>query len=337
MKDIKDQNSIRLFRRRISFLSGAMIFFECLTNVIFVIQKLICTIARPFLVPVGYEIFSSLTYGAAYALCFLIPALVLSLVLKEDLYPKDYRPKKNSRCAPFWVLLTLGMVYCCALVNGYIMNFFYNVFGQPNTELFETSFNGAHSVLLEVLTMAIIPGICEEVLFRGVFLKRLLPFGKNLAVVVSAVFFALMHQMPMQFFYTFCAGLMLGYLYVMSGSVWWGIAVHTLNNLLSVISDVFDQYLDERSATVLTFSLYTVLAVSALISLLVILRRKARPFRQRESVFGRTEPVPRTEGTMKIERRDAVRGFFTPMTIVFLCIYFLVTVVNFFSLYTVSR
>lgn len=335
MTYIQTQHSVKLFRRRISFLSGAMIFFAVLMNVLFVYQGEMCRLLAPFLNDTGYEVLYSLTYGLAYLLSFLIPALVLRLTLKEDIYPKGYRAARTSKGAGLWVLFILGTVYCCALLNSYLMNFFFGFFGQPNMELFETTFNGVHSVLLEVLTMAIIPGICEEVLFRGVFLKRLLPFGKNLAVVISALFFALMHQMPLQFLYTFSAGLMLGYLYVYTGSVWWGVLVHTLNNALSVLTSVFDRYLDERTATVISSTLYTVLAAAAIVSLVILIRKGRKGTRPRESVFGKTEPVPFVDGAAAIERSAAIKGFFTPTTIVFLAIYFSLTAMNFISLYVI--
>lgn len=333
--DIQTQDLRKHFRRRISFLSGTMIMFVLLMNALFVVQATLCELLSPFLGEIGYDVFYSLTYGISYFLSFFIPSVILHFALKEDVYPEGYKAARTSKGVGLWILLTLGAVYCCALLNSYLMNFFFNFIGQPDTELFETEFNGIHSILLEVLTMSLVPGLCEEILFRGVFLKKLLPFGKNLAVVLSALFFALMHQMPMQFFYTFSAGLMLGYLYVYTGSIWWGVVVHMLNNFLSVMTSVFDYYFPEKTATVLDTLTYAVLAVAAVVSLIVLVRDRKRTFRPRESVFGKTVPLPFVDGPCKMDRGMAVRNFFTPTTIVFLCIYFLTTLLNFVALYIV--
>ena len=334
MTDIQMQNTVKLFRRRISFFGGAMIFLTFLTNTLFLLQSFICTLIVPFLNDIGYEVFYSLTYGLTYLLSFIIPAILLQFTLKEDIYPTGYKAAKTSKGAGLFALFILGTIYCCSLINSYLMSFLFIFFGQPNIELFETSFHGVHSIFLEFLTMAIIPGLCEEILFRGVFLKKMLPFGKNLAVVISAVFFALMHQMPLQFLYTFAAGLMLGYLFIYTGSIWWGVLVHTLNNAISVLVSVFEYYFDERSATIISYAMYALLAVAAIVSLSVLVCRKGKEQRTRESVFGKTEPVHFVDGEHAIERGTAIKAFFTPVTIVFLAIYFSLTMMNFILLYS---
>lgn len=88
------------------------------------------------------------------------------------------------------------------------------------------------------LVIAVLPGICEELLFRG-FLMRFFE-GKKLwyTVLASAVLFAIFHLDPFRLLPTFLLGTLLGWLALRSGSIVNSMLSHTLNNAfaLSIIT-----------------------------------------------------------------------------------------------------
>lgn len=73
--------------------------------------------------------------------------------------------------------------------------------------------------------------VAEELLFRGLVLRSLEPYGRKLAIVVSAVFFGLFHGNPLQTPYAFAVGLVLGYA-ALEYHLLWAIVLHIANNLL---------------------------------------------------------------------------------------------------------
>ena len=75
----------------------------------------------------------------------------------------------------------------------------------------------------------------EELVFRGYVLRRMLPYGKEFAIVISAVLFGLMHGNFVQGLFAAGTGLVLGYVAV-EYSLKWSILIHLLNNL--VFSDL---------------------------------------------------------------------------------------------------
>lgn len=77
--------------------------------------------------------------------------------------------------------------------------------------------------------------VAEELVFRGYIMRRLLPFGKEFAIVISAVLFGLIHGNFLQGSYAVGAGLVLGYIAV-EYSMKWSVVIHILNNL--VFSDL---------------------------------------------------------------------------------------------------
>ena len=88
------------------------------------------------------------------------------------------------------------------------------------------------------ISIAIVPALCEEFLFRGCVLSNLLPYGKYTAIIASAILFSVMHGNFAQFFYTFIAGLVLGLVYVETGSIWPCTFIHLFNNFYSIIQQV---------------------------------------------------------------------------------------------------
>lgn len=90
---------------------------------------------------------------------------------------------------------------------------------------------GGRPLGVEVLVLALTPAICEEVLFRGALLRGLMTrFGKGTAVALSAVLFGLFHLSIYRFVPTLVLGLILGYLAVVSRSLWTSVVFHFTNN-----------------------------------------------------------------------------------------------------------
>jgi sodium transport system permease protein len=83
--------------------------------------------------------------------------------------------------------------------------------------------------------IAMLPAVCEELLFRGVLLRGLASRGPVLAVVVSALVFSAYHLQPPQMLATFPLGLALGVLAVRSRSIVPGMIAHFLNNAVVLV------------------------------------------------------------------------------------------------------
>ncbi len=98
-------------------------------------------------------------------------------------------------------------------------------------------------LIVEILYMAAIPAIFEELAFRGVVLKMLRPYGDVFAIVMSSLAFALIHGNFIQIPMTFCAGLFMGYAYVRTGNLWSSVIIHFINNSLAVlIPTIIERY-----------------------------------------------------------------------------------------------
>ena len=86
------------------------------------------------------------------------------------------------------------------------------------------------------LVVAIFAPIFEEWLCRGMVLRGLLTKMKPAsAIVISAIFFAVIHANPWQALNAFLIGLVMGYVYYKTGSLILTMIIHFVNNGTSVI------------------------------------------------------------------------------------------------------
>jgi uncharacterized protein len=97
--------------------------------------------------------------------------------------------------------------------------------------------NTAGGLLINILMIAIIPAIGEELFFRGLLQRLLSELFRNihLAIFITAVLFAAIHLQFYGFLPRMLLGVLFGYLFYWTGSVWIPIFAHFLNNGSAVI------------------------------------------------------------------------------------------------------
>lgn len=92
-------------------------------------------------------------------------------------------------------------------------------------------------LLGNLLVVALIPAVCEEVFFRAGIQNLLQRWVKNphVAIWLTALIFSLGHGEVFAFMPRFVLGALLGYLYVYSGSLLPNMVAHFVNNALVVV------------------------------------------------------------------------------------------------------
>jgi uncharacterized protein len=92
-------------------------------------------------------------------------------------------------------------------------------------------------MLFNVFMIAMIPALGEELLFRGVVLRLFKEWTKNvhIAVIISAILFSALHLQFYGFLPRFFLGVILGYSFVWTGSLWIPMLIHFVNNAFAII------------------------------------------------------------------------------------------------------
>jgi membrane protease YdiL (CAAX protease family) len=90
--------------------------------------------------------------------------------------------------------------------------------------------------IFSLIAIVIAAPILEEMLCRGIILNGLLKnYSPRKAILISALFFALMHMNPWQSVPAFFGGLFLGWVYCKTRSVIPGMIIHATNNAISAV------------------------------------------------------------------------------------------------------
>lgn len=159
----------------------------------------------------------------------LVPTVLYLAVKKTN--PFRFLPK--GRLSVGTIFLLILFAYCMlplvACVNAVSMLFQ----GNAVSDMMGTILS--YPLPVAVLLIAVVPALCEEFVFRGVLYhtyrrQRIWP-----AVLISALFFGLMHLNFNQFCYAFLMGIFFALLIEATGSMWAPVIVHFTYNANSTV------------------------------------------------------------------------------------------------------
>jgi membrane protease YdiL (CAAX protease family) len=199
------------------------------------------------------------------------------------------------------VLMTLASMFAFDLPNYWnmqltlkssVMAKFYELF----TEIMKQMTGGP--LWSSFLVVAIFAPIFEEWLCRGMVLRGLLTKMKpGWAIVVSALFFAVIHANPWQALNAFLIGLMMGYVYYKTGSLILTMIIHFVNNGTSVILSNIESLKDyEYMIDMLDKSTYYLVVTVSVIILAACLWAFSRI--KVENPWGNIDRIPPADETV---------------------------------------
>lgn len=152
------------------------------------------------------------------------------------------------------------------LVWGYLLLVALGVVTEPLYNLLPPLDQRVGSGIWAFMAVVVIAPCFEEFLCRGFLYGALrLRYGLWPAILLSALFFGLLHLQPVAVVNAFLIGLVLGYLYACTATLWAPIALHALNNataFLLLMTHLGDRGLSDLLAG--RMWLYGILYVAAL-------------------------------------------------------------------------
>lgn len=171
-------------------------------------------------------------------------------------------------------VFALGAGYIASLIGTLIFSFL------PTSGGYDSLPDTASGVILYFISLVILPAIFEEWAFRGVILRSLLPYGRTFAVVFSSLVFGLMHLNPPQSLFAFVLGLVMGYAFTATGSIWPGVFIHAVNNAVSFAAQyamLSDDY-GFPAIALLSVFMYGSMIFAVAFLVFILVRRRSSPF-----------------------------------------------------------
>ncbi len=226
----------------------------------------------------------SCLFEMAYTLfCVGLPFLLVYLLLKrrKDIFAPAPLGGVYSGYNAF-LLIFAGLGVC--LAGSLLTNLFaawadsigYGFYSYYDALEGEEIPGSAAGMALMVLRSAVAPALVEEFCFRGVLLQPLRKYGDWYAILVTALFFGLMHGNMTQMPFAIVAGVALGYCAVVSGSLWIGILIHFLNNFVSVCFSFVGEYYGEKASMLFSnVAVYGFMGIGLLALIFYALRNPA--------------------------------------------------------------
>ena len=207
------------------------------------------------------------------------------------------------------------------VVGSLLIKFFYRAAGEQGMAIggFFDKFSAGEAdppfagVLLSIV---IIPAVCEELFFRGVVLAEYRSLGEGNAIILSAVCFAMLHFSVSGFPIYLFIGLLLGVITSVSRSVLPAMFLHLLSNTLNIYtSDQFLKIIMQKNGSFFVGFLLTVLFGVSLFLL----------FYNMEHLYRKYAAEPPEGSLPPKSRAHLVRVFLSPTFLLLIAVFFVIT------------
>lgn len=143
-------------------------------------------------------------------------------------------------CKPksVWQLLLTPLVAIAAILVflplANMWTSFLGIIGYHGPGVTMPAYSNVGVYFLSLLVMAALPAFGEELLMRGNVFGGLSSRNIWFGILMSALFFSLMHASPLQTVHQFGLGMVLAIVFVITGSLWACVLVHFFNNFISI-------------------------------------------------------------------------------------------------------
>lgn len=309
-------NAEKQYRSVINRLAATLLIFLGLTNTLSMIKMGLSYVWEDYLNAVAFEVVDSLSGSVVYALGFMLPVCFYRMMSHGKVNEPMKLSPKLPRATFAYVFAGMAVILAAAYLNHYMISF--TGYDQFSAEfLWTESYDTPYSIMLSLVSMAIVPAFVEEFLFRGLIQTNLRPFGRGTAIVGSAVLFGMMHQNIEQIFYSTVAGLVLAYIYEVTDSIWCSILLHFFNNTFSVFESTVSAHWNTAvAARVCTLAEGAIFGIGAICLIWLICRKKKEPDFS-HGCFEQSFPMASDYAPFELSGEQKVKLFFSPMMIAY--------------------
>lgn len=244
-----------------------------------------------------------LTFVTQVGLMFILPLFMYTALKKQKVKKtlNDFSVKKIS-AKEIFISIAIGFLV-------FILNIFVSTFFSYFLELLGYhSYSGSTSVdsswgsfFLTLLTVAVLPAICEEFTHRGLLLSEYKKLGFKKAVLLTGLMFGLIHLNINQFFYATVIGMILAVVTLYSHSIFPAMIIHFMNNAINVYlsfakaKGIFGANFYENlssyffSGSIFSNILFVTLSLTLLVYLLIILMNQLLKINVKNSIQSYTQ------------------------------------------------
>lgn len=142
--------------------------------------------------------------------------------------------------------------------------------------------------IISIFSLVIFPAVCEELLFRGIIFNGLKKHGKIFSITITALMFTIFHMSISQTIYPILMGLLLTVIMYKENNIYYCIAVHLINNFLSLSLSYFGINLIFNHWTYILLAVLLVLVFISVVMYFIIKNHKTeekQPLNKTEKIL----------------------------------------------------
>lgn len=203
----------------------------------------------------------------------LLP-MILFIAFRKYNFKDVLRLNKITFKQTMLSILVPIFAYPVALFFNYISIIVISLFGEIQPSPFPIP-QTTGMFLVGLILFAITPGVCEEIMFRGVILRAYERLGIKRAIVITGLLFGLFHFDVQNFLGPAFLGILFAYMVYKTNSIYSSMIAHTINNTIALtllkISDSVQALQDTQTVAevpgtkelLIAFIFLTMIAVSS--------------------------------------------------------------------------
>ena len=213
---------------------------------------------------------------------FVFPPIAYAFLVKEN--PVNALGLKKSKT--LWILIGIAMIFAIMPFNSVIAEWNANLtlpesmskieslmkqMQEAATEIIEkfVSVDTIGGLILNLFMIAGLAALGEELLFRSIIQTSLIKICKNahIGILIASAIFSFIHFEFYGFFPRLILGMLLGYMFYFSGSIWISMLMHFLNNG----TVVFIYFLNNKGITNIDVDTFGQTSIPVLIVSIVVM------------------------------------------------------------------
>lgn len=225
-------------------------------------------------IKISQTIISVATFGVSALFCGYL------FYKNNDAISTKNKPKIISIILAIILTYTIMMIVSFLAFENQKINFgaFQELFMQMENKAKDATIliltaNNSFEVFVNIIVIALVPAICEELFFRSQIQRYLMDTKMNAfwAILISASIFSAFHFQFFGFIPRLFLGLVLGYLYYLKRSIWLSSTLHFFNNATAVIAFMHQgKAALEDNNLVFDSKMYIALVFSIVFSLIIL-------------------------------------------------------------------
>lgn len=180
---------------------------------------------------------------------FLVPAILAGYFFSKSFKSFLYFRRTPGGISIGMTILIIVMMYPFIMflkeINTYLLDLVLSENNSlkamgKNMEMVTEKMLGTDSfsgIITNIIVIAMLPAVAEELFFRGVVQRLLVDWIKNhhIAIIITAILFSTFHMEFYSYLPRVAIGIVFGYMVVWSKSIWLPVIAHFINNFAAVM------------------------------------------------------------------------------------------------------